>query len=70
MAIEVLIVVTLGEGMVLTERSLLDARNVPYLDLGDGFVMSSHVKIHQAVHLRFGHLTGRIRLNFKNVNKK
>lgn len=41
-----------------------------YFDLGKGSVMYSHIKIHQAVHLRFGHFTDRIYLNFKNLNKK
>lgn len=45
--------------------SLLDAGNVLYLDVGGGFVTYSHIKIHEAVHLRFGHFTDRIYLNFK-----
>ena len=70
MATEIIIMVTLGEGMVLTERSLLDAGNVLCLDLGDGFMTYSHVKVNRAVHLRSGHFTDKIYLNFNNLNKK
>ena len=54
----------------MPERKFLDVGNVLYLDLGEGFVMYSHVKINQIVYLRFWHfIDDKIHLNFKNLHK-